>query len=139
MLRYHEIDIAVSASGDLVVQSNADLSLTSGSGVLKQDISFRLRTNPGEFVPHLDFGAGLDNIIGEPNDRETCKAGEAKIIRSLVQDGMVANGDLYTRGVPISTDAIMYYVFVNNGQGQWNVTPDVVFNMMNGLTNLPGA
>lgn len=136
---YNEIDIAVTASGDLCLASNRDFSLTHGSGVLKQDIAFRLRTNPGEFAPHLDFGAGMDELIGEPNTRETAKIGESKIAHSLVYDGFIANYDLYVRAVPISLESIVYYVFVNNGAGQWNVTPDVTFNMMNGLTNLPGV
>jgi len=136
---YNEVDIAVTASGDLCLASNRDFSLTSGSGVLKQDIAFRLRTNPGEFYPHLEVGAGLDELIGEPNTRYTAKTGESKIVRSLIYDSMVQNLDLYVRGVPISQEAIMYYVFVNNGEGQWNVTPDVTFDMINGLANLPGA
>ena len=47
--------------------------------------------------------------------------------------------DLYIRGVPISLEEIVYYVFVNDGTAKLNVTPDVVFNMINGLTNTPGA
>jgi len=136
---YNEVDIAVTASGDLCLASSRDFSLTNGSGVLKQDIAFRLRTNPGEFVPHLDVGAGLDELIGEPNTRETSRNGESKIIHSLVYDGMISNIDLYVKGVPISNESIMYYVFVNNGRYQMNVSPDVVFTMMNGLTNLPGV
>lgn len=139
MGKYNDVDLYVTPSGDINIGSNKDLSLTYGSGVLKQDISFRLRTNPGEFIPHEDLGAGLDEIIGEPNTRETCRTGELKIIRSLINDGMVSNLDLYTRGVPISMDSIVYYVFVNNGDSQLNVTPDVIFNTISGLTNLPGA
>ena len=131
---YNEVDIAVTASGDLTLSSNYDFALTQGSGVLKQDIAFRLRTNPGEFIPHTDLGAGMDDIIGEPNNRQTCKVGESKIITSLINDGMVGNSDLYVRGVPIALDKIVYYTFVNNGYVQWNVTPDVMFDMNNGLT-----
>jgi hypothetical protein len=136
---YNEIDIAVTASGDLCLASNRDFSITHGSGVLKQDIAFRLRTNPGEFYPHLNIGAGLDELIGEPNNQLTSKTGESKIVSSLAYDGMVRNIDLYVRGVPISLDSLMYYVFVNGGDGQWNVSPDTVFNLSNGMTNLPGA
>jgi hypothetical protein len=139
MAVYENIDILVSASGDLSMDNNGDFSLTSGQGVVKQDIAFRLRTNLGEFVPHIDLGAGLDEIIGEPNTRETSKVGETKINKALTYDGMISNSDLYIRGVPISNEAIMYYLFVNNGRGVWNVTPEVVFNLTNGLTNMPGA
>jgi len=136
---YNDIDMAVSPSGDLVLSANRDFSLTYGSGVLKQDIAFRLRTNPGEFVPHLDLGAGLDELIGEPNSRSTSKLGESKISYSLVNDGRVASSDLYVRGVPVSNESIMYYVFVNNGVGVLNVSPDAIFSVTGGMKNLPGA
>ena len=136
---YKKIDVEVTASGDLRLGANGDFFLTDGEGVLKQDIAFRLRTDPGEFVPHLDLGAGLSELIGEPNSRETSKNGESKIIQSLTNDAMVGRIDLSVRGVPISQESIMFYVFVNGAQGQMNVTPEVVFNMMNGLTNIPGA
>lgn len=139
MAIYREVDVSVSASGDITLASNNDLAITSGSGVLKQDVAFRLRTDPGDFYPHPETGAGLSDLIGEPNSRETSRTGEAKIIGALVGDGMVANADLYVRGVPLNQETIAYYVFVNNGSVQLNVSPDVIFSMMNGLKNIPGV
>ena len=136
---YNEYDLAVSPSGDLMVSSTGDIAITYASGVLKQDINFRIRTNPGELTLHSEVGAGLDSLIGEPNTRETGKDGESKIINSLIYDGMVRNVDLYVRGVPISNESIMYYVFVNNGEGQWNLSPDATFNLIGGMVNIPGA
>jgi len=136
---YNEIDIRVTPSGDLSIGSNADLELIVGSGVLKQDITFRLRTDSNSFAPHPDIGADLVELIGEPNTREVVKLGELKIIHALTFDGRVRNMDLYTRGVPIALEKVVYYVFVNDGVEQLNVTPDVIFDMMNGLTNTPGA
>jgi len=136
---YNKIDISVSPSGDLVLDSNRDFLIANSRQVLKQDIAFRLRTDPGEFIPHLDLGAGLDDLVGEPNSRETSRSGETKITMALVGDGMVGNADLYVRGVPVSQEAIMFYVFVNNGEGQWNVSPEVLFTMNSGLTNMPGV
>lgn len=136
---YKKIDVEVTASGDLRLGSNGDFMLTDGEGVLKQDIAFRLRTDPGEFVPHQELGAGLSELIGEPNSREVAKNGESKIIQSLTNDAMVSRVDLSVRGVPISQESLMYYVFVNGTEGQMNVTPEVIFDMTNGLKNIPGA
>jgi phage baseplate assembly protein W len=136
---YNEVDISVSPSGDLRLGSNKDFILVSASGVLKQDVAFRLRTNPGEFIPHPELGAGLDDLIGEPNDRRTAKIGESKIIHSLVYDTRITNIDLMVRAVPISLESVVFYVFINNGMGQWNVTPDATFNMIEGMKNLPEA
>lgn len=136
---YNETDIRVTASGDLSIDASQDLDLITGSGVLQQDIAFRLRTNYDEFTPHPDVGADLDELIGEPNTREVTKVGQQKIIRSLTHDNRIRNLDLYVRGVPIATDKTVYYVFVNNGTTKLNVTPDVIFDMINGMTNTPGA
>lgn len=139
MPQYNKVDITVSASGDLSIDSNRDFLVGRGKTILKQDVAFRVRTNPGEFIPHLELGAGLSDIVGEPNTRETARLGETKITNSLVYDGMVGKLDLYTRGVPVSQEALMYYVFINNGQTQLNVTPEVIFTLTNGLKNIPGA
>lgn len=136
---YQAVDICVTPSGDLSIGSNRDFTLVSDKDVLKQDIAFRLRTNIGEFIPHEDLGAGLDEIIGEPNTRETSQIGETKILKSLTYDARIARIDLNVRGVPVSNEAIMYYLFVNNGPGVWNVTPDVLFSLTNGLTNIDGV
>ena len=85
------------------------------------------------------MGAGLDELIGEPNTRETAALGESKISHSLIYDGFVKSQDLYIKGVPINNESVYYYVFVNNGIGQVNVSPDVIFSQMAGLTNIPGV
>ena len=136
---YNDIDIQVTPSGDIALGSNKDLVMIATSGVLKQDITFRLRTDYNDFSPHPEIGADLVELIGEPNTRPVSKLGESKIVHSLTYDGMVRNTDLYVRGVPVSSEKIVYYVFVNDGTEQLNVTPDVVFDMMRGTTNTPGV
>ena len=138
MSTYNEIDIQVTPSGDLSLSSDGGFALISASGVLKQDVTFRVRTNRDEFEPHPDVGADLDEIIGEPNTRETAGIGNRKIQYSLTSDGMVRDRDLSIRGVPIALDKVVYYVFIRNGTEQLNVTPDVVFSASNGLVNIPG-
>ena len=135
---YRGVDILVSPSGDLCIQANRDFPIAQGSGVLQQDIAFRLRTNQGEFVPHPETGSGLDELIGEPNSRETAAIGETKITSALTIDGMVSSIDLFVKGVPIAMDKVVYYTFVNAGTSQWNVTPSVIFNTYNGFVNIPG-
>lgn len=136
---YNKIDIAVTPSGDLSLSSTGDFDLVLASGVLKQDITFRVRTNYMEFSPHPGLGADLDSLIGEPNTRENAKIGELKIIHSLTDDTMIRKNDLYVKGMPISLEKIVYYIFVNDGVETLNVTPDVIFNMIDGVNNIPGA
>jgi len=133
MITYSEIDIKVSASGDLVIAPNGDLDMASPSGVLKQDIAFRLRTDYDDFTPHPDIGADLSSLIGEQNTRETSQKGEQKIVRSLTSDGRIFGSDLMVKGVPINLSSIVYYVFIKDGVTTMNVTPDVLLDINKGI------
>ena len=132
MLTYSEIDIQVSASGDLTMAPNGDLAMAAPSGVIKQDIAFRMRTSYDDFTPHPDIGAGLDSLIGEPNSRVTVVKGEDQIIHSLTQDSRIPKSDLIVKGVPISLSNVVYYVFIRDGQNVLNVTPDMSLDLNNG-------
>ena len=135
MITYSEVDIFVDASGDIAVAANGDLQMAVPSGVLLQDVAFRLRTDQGDFRPHPDLGANLDTLIGEPNTKTTSGTGEQFIINSLTSDNRVAPGDLMVKGVPISLSSIMYYVFIRDGMTTFNVTPNVLVDLNTGLTS----
>ena len=137
MFIYNNTDLKVTPSGDLSLFAG-DLDTAYASGVLQQDVSFRLRTDADDFIPHPDIGADMQSLIGEPNSREIAELGESKITHSLTKDGMVINSDLFVKAVPLSLEKIMYYVFINDGKVQMNVTPDVIFDMIDGVKNLPG-
>lgn len=51
-------DLQVSATGDLDLSSLTDRS--------QQRILRRLLTNPGDYLTHVEYGAGLPAYIGEP-------------------------------------------------------------------------
>jgi hypothetical protein len=133
MITYAEVDIEVSPSGDIVLGGNGDLKMASPSGVLKQDIAFRLKTDNFDFAPHPDLGANLSSLVGEPNTRETSVKGEQMIVRSLTGDARVFPGDLMVKGVPVGLYNIAYYVFVRDGMSTLNVTPDMVLDMNRGI------
>jgi hypothetical protein len=133
MIIYSEIDIKVSPSGDMTLGANKDFELANPSGVLKQDIAFRLRTDYNDFTPHPDIGADLNSLIGEPNTRETASNGELRIINSLTKDGRVAASDLLVKAVPISLYNLVYYVFVRDGMAVLNMTPDFSVDLNRGI------
>jgi len=51
-------DISVSASGDLLLADSLALS--------QQSVLRRLLTNPGDYIWHPDYGAGLPKMVGSP-------------------------------------------------------------------------
>ena len=59
---YHDWsqDIAASANGDLLLADSVILS--------QQSVLRRLLTNPGDYIWHPDYGAGLPAMIGMPMD-----------------------------------------------------------------------
>jgi phage baseplate assembly protein W len=64
-------DLAHTFGNDLQVSANGDL-LTSDSVQLSQEMVLRrLLTNPGDYIWHPDYGAGLPAMIGEPIDVAT--------------------------------------------------------------------
>ena len=134
MIFYSDIDIKVSPSGDLTINSRGDLDLADPSGVLKQDIAFRLMTEYNDFTPHPDIGANLNELVGEPNTRENARIGEQKIIQSLTQDGRIATSDLTVTGVPVSLYNCAYFIFIRDGKTILNVTPDFSLDMNQGIT-----
>jgi hypothetical protein len=133
MITYAEVDIEVTASGDLVLHPNGDLRLAAPSGVLKQDVAFRLKTDNFDFTPHPDLGANLSSLVGEQNTRATSLKGEQMIVRSLTSDARIFPGDLMVKGVPVGLYNIAYYVYIRDGMSTLNVTPDMVLDMNRGI------
>jgi hypothetical protein len=51
---------------DLQVSPTGDLALATGTALTQQRILRRLLTNPGDYIWHLDYGAGLPRFVGTP-------------------------------------------------------------------------
>lgn len=56
--------------GDLALTATGDLQTTAGTEYGQHRLLRRLLTNPGDYIWHLDYGAGLPRRVGEPvNER----------------------------------------------------------------------
>lgn len=58
-------DIYHFTGGDLDTSATGDLRTSSASDRVKQRILRRLLTNPGDYIFHPEYGAGLGRKIGE--------------------------------------------------------------------------
>ncbi len=132
---YTNIDILVTASGDLTVAPNGDLQMASPSGVLAQDITFRARTDWNDFEPHPKLGANLQSLIGQNNTRETGKEAERLLLSSLTIGGMISAVDLRVKAVPLSNERIALYSFVNAANYKSNIFDVAIFDYGNGIIN----
>lgn len=51
---------------DLAIGPTGDLAVVTGSEQVKERLLRRLLTSQGDYIWHLDFGAGLPKFIGQP-------------------------------------------------------------------------
>ncbi len=80
-------DLHLGWGGDLGVSATGDLVVVGRPGVGTERVLRRLLTNPGAYVWHARYGAGLGRFVGEPADA----AGVQALIRAqMVLEGAVA-------------------------------------------------
>ena len=93
---YHYIsaDIAASANGDLLLADSVMLS--------QQNVLRRLLTNPGDYIWHPTYGAGLPAMIGQPIDVPT--------VQSIIIQQMFLEDSVSRSPLPVVTVAP-----INNG------------------------
>jgi len=73
-------DASLVWSLDLATGNTGDLALASGTALGQQRVLRRLLTNPGDYVWHPDYGAGLARFIGSPADVAAIRA----VVRSQI-------------------------------------------------------
>ena len=59
--------------GDLALSATGDLLVASGAEGTKQRVLRRLLTNPGGYIWHMLYGAGLARFVGQPNPADRIK------------------------------------------------------------------
>ena len=61
-------DAALLWGGDLSVTLTGDVALAGNIALGQQRVLRRLLTNPGDYIWHLQYGAGLAQFVGRPCD-----------------------------------------------------------------------
>ncbi len=51
--------------GDIAANARGDVALSDGAARGRQRVLRRLLTNPGDYIFHPDYGAGLPRMVGE--------------------------------------------------------------------------
>jgi len=59
-------DAALLWGGDLSASLTGDLALAGDTTLGQQRVLRRLLTNPGDYIWHLEYGAGLAQFVGQP-------------------------------------------------------------------------
>lgn len=114
-------DLALQFGGDLSVSPSGDLLLAGGSLQTQQRILRRLLTNPGDYIWHPGYGAGLGQYVGEPGApaaiagtvkmqmlRETsvAKSPAPSVSAAMADDGTLTLSLSYTEAATQQTSAL---------------------------------
>lgn len=75
-------DISYSATNDVLLASDADRS--------QQRVLRRLLTNPGDYIWHADYGAGLPKYVGDPLSATAFDQIKSTIISQMFLEDSVA-------------------------------------------------
>lgn len=87
-------DISFNFGADLIVSQNGDLLLAGKSDLLKQRIIERMLTNPGTYIWHPNYGAGLPRYIGQTLSLAKLQEIEALIIEQIYLEDAVSKSNI---------------------------------------------
>jgi hypothetical protein len=114
MIYYDDTDLALTLDGDFIIDETGDLKIVSEFECTADDINMAVKTQKNDSEVFPQFGADLEELIGQPNTREVGDDGRNKIIEELVNNKIVNSDDLEVVPIPID-DSITYYIVVEQG------------------------
>jgi hypothetical protein len=85
------ISLTCEWGGDLSVSPTGDIGTVLAQSELQQRIVRRLLTNPGDYIWHLGYGAGLGGYVGEPYSPNNI---ESTILNQIQHETLVAANPL---------------------------------------------
>ena len=111
---YDKIDLYWTFEEDLIIGPEGDLYDTSEDPLrsLIQEAKTRIQGDQEDWELYPDVGAGLSDLIGEPNNKITAENGKAKIIAALTRDGLVASSDISIRYMPVGPHSLLYKLVI---------------------------
>lgn len=106
-------DLYMSMSGDLVVNGNKDIAVTTNS--LQDDIQqiyLRLMTEPNDFYVYPQLGTDLSILYGMPQSPETGDLGKRLIRSALEREGIFKGRNIKIDAIPTGPDTIRFDVHI---------------------------
>ena len=106
-------DIALDATGDMIVGTNGDFQLVYGIDAFQQEILFRLKTHIGDYILQPQCGASLDSLVGLPNSPNTGSIAEGLITQALTHDGLMNSCNITVNSFPQSANILCIMIQIN--------------------------
>jgi phage baseplate assembly protein W len=111
---------------DLTLSNSGDIALSSGLQRSQERILRRLMTNPGDYIFHPTYGAGLPQFIGQPVTVAKIRA----VIRTqmLLEDSVSRNPEPTIEVVAIPDGIAVSIAYIDAGS---NAPAALSFNVTN--------
>lgn len=109
---YDAVDLDWSWDGDFIPGPDGDLLDTSDDHLrsLVTEIATVVKSSLQDWRDNPEIGSGIDDFIGEPNDRETARNLQIRLQASLLQ--IVKGQDLSVRIVPFHIHKVAIFIAV---------------------------
>jgi hypothetical protein len=106
-------DIYLSMSGDIVINGNKDIAITTNSHQDDiQQVYLRLMTEPGDFYVYPQLGTDLSMLYGMPQSKETGELGKRLIRSALQRDDTFKGRNIQINAIPTGPDTIRFDVHI---------------------------
>jgi hypothetical protein len=113
------MDIQQLFGNDISLDGTGNLSVSSGSEQAKEAIVRRLLTNPGDYIWHPDYGAGIGRFVGENLSTANYDEIRSTIVSQILLEETVAKNpvpQISFKALPgnILQASVVYYDAIDN-------------------------
>lgn len=133
------IDIALTATGDVVVWPNGAVGTLEGPENAVQAMRLRMRTWPGELTLHPEYGSAFGQIVGKKYSLEVIQAeGTNEVRRITEQDArFLAGRNVEAHAVEGKPTAVRVAVELTLAGGERVVISDITQPDIEGAVEVP--
>lgn len=112
---YDSVDLSFGWNGDFSISGDGDLEDTSNDGLqsLIDQIHDLCASTFKDWELYPSRGAGLDDFIGEPNNRTTGNRIHDRLRTSIISAGLVSEDDLAIRVSPIHANKVLIVISID--------------------------
>ena len=123
-------EVYFTGDGDLYFDpdGSGDLYIATGDELLSSLINKRLTSTEGDWASIPDLGANLVDFVGLPNTRETASYIQTRVQNILVQDGLVAGGDISVEVIPVGPNEILCILLIRSLERDTNEPIVTIFS-----------
>ena len=114
----------------------ADLALAYGNQVTRNIVYTRIRTQAPNWFLHPTLGGNLEDLVGEPNTKDTAQRGVTFITNALMYDNFLEEDRFTVRAIPVNREEILFVIVINSRPN--DIVVPIQFNYNYGMKLVGG-